>query len=104
MRLVVSFLLLSAALLPAAASAHEVYVLSPQTIAHDIASPSPNPLGAIGNNKFQFMLWAFVALVLVLTVFTMSITHRLEVFFEPYFRRIKPYAPLVARVTLGLCL
>lgn len=89
---------------PAVVSAHEVYVLSPETIATDLSTASPNPFGAFYTNQFQFFLWGFIAFVLVSTVFFASITHRLELFFEPYLSRLRPWAAPVARVTLGLCL
>jgi uncharacterized membrane protein YphA (DoxX/SURF4 family) len=89
---------------PYVSSAHEVYVLSPETIANDIATPSQNPLLAILNHEMQVVLWGFVVLVAVLTIFFASITHRLEEFFAPYFVHMRPHAPLVARVTLGVCL
>lgn len=92
------------ALAPFFASAHEVYVLSPETIAHDIATPSPSPLLAFVDNRTQFFIWGFIAFVLVSTVFFASITHRLEFFFEPMLTRLRPWAPLVARLTLGACL
>lgn len=98
--------LLGAALIfsPFVSSAHEVYVLSPATIAHDLSVSSPNPLGAFDSNRFQFMLWGFVAFLVVSTVFFASLTHTVEVLFEPYLTRMRPHAALVARVTLGLCL
>jgi hypothetical protein len=99
-----SLVLLVCALAPAGAGAHEVYVLSPAQIEHDIATPSPNPFDAFATNQFQFYLWGFIAFVLVTTVFFASITHRFEVLFEPYLSRLRPWAPLVARVTLGACL
>lgn len=86
------------------ASAHEVYVLSPERIAEDLANPSPNPFGAFDTNRFQFFFWGFLAFVAVTTIFFASITHRLEVFFEPFLTRARPWAALVARVTLGVCL
>ncbi|MSR70490.1 hypothetical protein EXS62_00375 [Candidatus Kaiserbacteria bacterium] len=86
------------------AGAHEVYVLSPDTIAHDLSTPSPNPFDSFATNRFQFFFWGFLAFVLVTTVFFASITHRFEIFFEPYLTRLRPMAPVVARVTLGLCL
>src|ERR1043166_7266837 len=90
--------------LPLVAGAHEVYVLSATTIAHDLALVSPNPFGAFLTNQFQFFFWGCIAAVLVSTVFFMSITHRLERLFKPALLRLKPYAPLVARLTLGACL
>ena len=84
------------------ASAHEVYVLSPEMVAHNISTPSPNPFDAFYTNMFQFFFWGFMAFVLVTTVFFMSLTHRLEVFFEPYLVRLRLLAPLAVCITLGL--
>lgn len=92
------------ALAPALAGAHEVYVLTPEQIVHDIETPSPNPFDAFWSNQFKFFFWGFLAFVLVTTVFFMSITHRLEVFFEPFLTRLRPWAAPVARITLGVCL
>lgn len=91
-------------LAPHGASAHEVYVLSPETIAQDLSTPSPSPFGAFSTNRFQFFLWGFIAFVVVSTIFFASITHRLELLFEPYLTRLRPYAAPVARITLGVCL
>lgn len=89
---------------PLAAGAHEVYVLTPERIEADISAPSPNPFDAFGDNRALFFFSAFVGFVFVSTVFFASITHRFELFFAPYFARMRPWAPLVARLTLGACL
>lgn len=99
----VAFLVLSL-LAPTPASAHEVYVLSPAVIANDLTTASPNPLDAFSGHETQFMLWAFIGFVLVSTVFFASITHTLEEFFARYLNPLRAWAPLVARVTLGVCL
>jgi len=99
-----TLLIFLCAMAPWVASAHEVYVLTPETIAHDIGTPSPNPIDAFGDNRMLFFFSAFAGFVFVSTIFFASITHRLEIFFEPWFTRMRPWAPLVARVTLGLCL
>lgn len=99
-----SFLLVALLGMSHTVSAHEVYVLSPDTIAHDRSTPSPDPLGSFFDNQGQFFLWAFIGFVLVSTVFFASITHRLELFFEPYLTPLRRWAPLVARLTLGTCL
>ncbi len=91
-------------LAPFGVSAHEVYVLSADTIANDIRTPSPNPFGAFATNRFQFFLWGFIAFVVVSTIFFASITHRFEMLFEPALARLRPWAGAVARITLGLCL
>jgi hypothetical protein len=88
---------------PYFASAHEVYVLSPDTIAQDLAVTSPNPMEAMFTNKVQFFFWAFLGAVLVLSVFFASITHRLEEFFKPALMRLRQHAPLAVRLTLGVC-
>ncbi len=101
--LVYTVLALVLASAPYFASAHEVYVLSPETIAKDLAVTSPNPMEAMFTNKIQFFFWAFLGAVLVLSVFFASITHRLEEFFKPTLMRLRPHAHLVARLTLGVC-
>jgi hypothetical protein len=95
---------LVAVMLPLGVSAHEVYVLSEDTIARSISEPSPNPFNAFATNRFQFFLWGFIAFVVVSTIFFASITHRLEIVFEPYLSRLRRYAAPVARITLGVCL
>lgn len=96
--------LLSAFFVPALAGAHEVYVLSNEVIAHDVAVESPNPLDAFFDHKAQFMVWAFIAVVLVSTVFFASITHKLEEFFHRFLYPLRAHARTVARLTLGVCL
>ncbi len=95
---------LSIILAPTFVLAHEVYVLSPETIVRDVTTPSPNPFGAFATNRFQFFLWGFIAFVVVSTIFFASITHRLEILFAPLFERLKPWAIPIARVTLGVSL
>ncbi|MDP3645465.1 MAG: hypothetical protein Q8R25_00030 [bacterium] len=90
--------------LPLIASAHEVYVLDAATIARDIASVSPDPLSAFYTNKYQFFLWGFIFFIGFSTIFFMSIFHRFEEAFSPFFTRMKKYAAPVARMTLGVCL
>lgn len=106
MRFVLLVLVAACALLAPAANvlAHEVYVLTPDTIARALSTDSPNPFDAFSTNRFQFFLWGFIAFVVVSTVFFASITHRLELFFEPYLTRLRPWATTVARLTLGACL
>lgn len=98
------FLFLVLLTVPLGVSGHEVYVLESETIADALQSFSPNPFEAFYTNQFQFFFWAFVSFVVITTVFFASITHRLEQFFDPFLLKLKPYAPFVARVTLGVCL
>ncbi len=96
--------MLCLALFPLGVVAHEVYVLSPETIVRDLSTQSPNPFEAFATNRFQFFLWGFIAFVVVSTIFFASITHRFEIFFEPWLSRLRPWAAPVARLTLGVCL
>ena len=84
------------------ASAHEVYVLSPGEIQTDIHTPTVSPLTVIKENAIQFSFWAFIVLVGVLAVFFISITRRLEKKLDPFFMKTKHWAPIIARVTVGL--
>ena len=101
------FLLLAPTVLlavPALASAHEVYVLDPATIARDVAAQSPNPFSAFYTNKFQFFFWGFIVFVGFSTIFFMSIFHAFEVRSTPLLNRLKRFANPIERVTLGLSL
>lgn len=91
-------------LAPFGVSAHEVYVLSPDTVSQNLSNLSPNPFSAFATNRFQFFFLGFVAFLAVSIIFFASLTHRFEVLFAPYLRRVRPWASTVARVTLGICL
>ncbi|MDB5188256.1 MAG: hypothetical protein JWO50_776 [Candidatus Kaiserbacteria bacterium] len=93
-----------ALLVPVAASAHEVYILSSSTIAQDVGMVSPNPIDAFYTNQGRFFLWGFIAFVTVSTIFCMSIFRVFEAWTNPFLYKLKRYAPLVERVTLGLTL
>lgn len=95
---------LFALLAPAIASAHEVYVLDTATIVHDIAGASPNPFSEVLTDPQQFIFWGIVGIILVSTVFALSLSHTLERILAPHLRRIKPSAAPIARITLGTCL
>lgn len=86
----------------APASAHEVYVLDHATIVRDMALQSPNPFGAVWENEYRFFFWAFVSVVTVLTVFCVSLFH--ASWLDRLLGSLKRYAPVVTRVTLGVCL
>ena len=92
------------ATLPAIASAHEVYVLDHATILRDVAAVSPNPFDAFFTNEGRFFFWGFIAFVTVTTIFFMSIFHVFEQRIDPLLYRLKRFAPLIERVTLGLSL
>jgi len=87
-----------------AAFAHEVYVLTPETIARDVAADSPNPFSVIPEHALEFALWGFISVLVVVLVLIFSLTKKVEKKVDPWLFSIKKYAPLVARFTLGLCL
>ena len=90
-------------LLPQIASAHEVYVLSKDTIARDVAMVSPNPFSAIPEHQLQFFFWGFISVTTVVVVLLLSISRKLELAIDPFLLRAKKYAPVAARLTLGIC-
>jgi hypothetical protein len=90
--------------MPLVASAHEVYVLGRNVIDIDTMAASPNPFSAITGHEMQFMFWGFIAVLVVSTVFAASVFRSFEMSVAPALRRLKKYAPLSARITLGVCL
>ena len=90
--------------LPLVSFAHEVYVLDPRTIAHDISMNGPNPLSLIVTDFHQFILWAIMGAILVGFVFCISIVQSFEKVLYPILMHAKKYAPFVARITLGVSL
>ena len=103
-KLLLSALACAALAFPAIASAHEVYLLDPATIMRDVMNPSPNPFTMVAQQPDQFILWFMIGVIVVSTVFAMSITRVAENFFDPLLAHLKPYAAPIARVTLGVCL
>lgn len=91
-----------AAALPAVASAHEVYVLSPEQIAAGISTPSFDMVGYAIANLGEFTFWGFIAALTVFFVFFISIIRAFERALDPMLLKMKLYAPAVARVTVGL--
>jgi uncharacterized membrane protein YphA (DoxX/SURF4 family) len=100
-------LLLSAAitfLAPVAASAHEVYVLSPQETTQAISAASPNPFSVIPEQEFRFIQWGVVVAGLILVVLAVAISPLFERVFDPFLWRLKKYAPFIGRITFGVAL
>jgi uncharacterized membrane protein YphA (DoxX/SURF4 family) len=87
--------------LPFLASAHEVYVLGRSVIEHDTTSASPNPFLAAQAEPAKFALWGFIFLVQFIVVVLIARWPWLQVRLNPLLDRLKPYAPLVGRLTLG---
>lgn len=89
-------------LTPVLASAHEVYVLTPQEIAYGLNSEPVSPLSVMLAHTSQFALWTFIGFLVVSTVFAISVSRRLEKMLDPTLVKIKKYAEPVARITVGL--
>src|SRR3989338_10040286 len=79
------------------ASAHEVYVLDPDTIRAAMATTSPNTFLAYFGNELRFFFWAFVSFVVVTTIFFATLFGLFERSLGPifsYLRRLPvPPAP-----------
>lgn len=88
--------------LPAIASAHEVYVLSSNQISVDTTEPAFNMMQVALENLSSFVFWGFIVFVVVSTVFFFSIFRTVERALDPLFSRLKPFAPAIARITVGL--
>lgn len=96
------FFLITAFFLPAIASAHEVYVLTPDEVKAGLATPPFNPFDVIVDNLGQFSFWAAIAFLIVGGVFVLSISKTLEHRLAKFFTHMRHYAPAVARITGGL--
>jgi uncharacterized membrane protein YphA (DoxX/SURF4 family) len=90
--------------LPATASAHEVYVLTPQQIQTGISTPPFSEWQTVLLDMHRFVFWAFIAFVVVSTVFAVSLWHRLEDMVGGGLNRLKRYAPTLSRWSAGLSL
>ncbi|PIR82654.1 hypothetical protein COU20_01265 [Candidatus Kaiserbacteria bacterium CG10_big_fil_rev_8_21_14_0_10_59_10] len=84
------------------ASAHEVYLLSAEEIAAAKDMARMPARVTLEENLSQFVFWAFVALVVLTTVYFMSLSRRIVNMCGPFLRRVKKYAPIVVRVGTGL--
>ncbi len=87
---------------PLAASAHEVYVLTPAEIASSMTTASVPPLDTMMADLHLFIFWAFIAIFTVAGTFLISISRQFESVCDPALMTIKRYAPFVSRVTIGL--
>lgn len=87
---------------PALAHAHEVYVLSPDTVAKAIMTPAFSPWEVIAASPGLFSLWALIGVLVVLAVFFISTSKVLERLLDPLFAKLPPYAPVVSRITIGV--
>lgn len=88
---------------PLIASAHEVYVLDSASIARDIAAISPNPFTAYYGNEWLFFVSGIIAIVVTLTIAAASVFRVFEAALDPFLFKIKKYAHVIERLTLGVC-
>ncbi len=89
-------------ILPKAVFAHEVYVLTPEQISEALSRPAFSEWQTLSANLDQVILWGSITAAVVLGVFFISISRKVEKFFEPFLSRLPPYAPLFSRVSIGL--
>lgn len=104
MRLLAALVFCFVLVMPGVASAHEVYVLTGEQISHALAEPSTNPFTAYRGNEIYFFFWGFIALLTIATLFCMTLFHSFEKRFSDGLCKLKPYAPLVVRLTVGVAL
>lgn len=91
-------------LAPAGAFAHEMYVLPSAMYDAGMLADSPNPFAAYVGNEYQFYIWAFVALVVVSTIFAATIFRWFERASMPFFHTMKRFAHPILRAGTGACL
>ncbi|MBP9669347.1 MAG: hypothetical protein KBE09_03590 [Candidatus Pacebacteria bacterium] len=90
------------ALVPHFASAHEVYVLTPEQIAAALTSPAFSEWNVALENLNQFLFWGIITTLAIAGIFFISISRTLEKISEPLLSRLPPYAPFISRLSIGL--
>lgn len=91
-------------IIPQRVFAHEVYVLDEEEIQYAIQNPSPNPIQAIYRYEQLFILWAVVTITLLACAYLSSLSDRLRRHLNLLLKKLKFYAPLIGRITLGASL
>jgi uncharacterized membrane protein YphA (DoxX/SURF4 family) len=102
MKRLFTFLAAGVALIPSFASAHEVYVLTPDEIQKGLTTPAFSWENVILSDMHNFLFWTFIAVLTVLFVFGISIVRPLEKALTPFFDRYKKYASHITRITVGV--
>lgn len=87
---------------PLLATAHEVYVLTPEQVATLEKLPSTSFYSIFLDNVSDTILWAAIVGFLIISVFLISISVTLENKFDGYLVKLKKFAPFIARITIGL--
>lgn len=88
--------------MPIIASAHEVYVLTPDEVSQAITMTSPNPLTAIPEHESQFLFWGALISIGILITLAVSDARWSENKFDPLLIKLKKFAPLLGRLTFGI--
>ncbi|MEK7538830.1 MAG: DoxX family protein [Patescibacteria group bacterium] len=93
-----------AMLFPTIATAHEMYVLESSIVSELLTHPPTNPLDIISANIGQFIFWATAVFLLLILLLFFSLSHRMQDKFNPFLFKLKPYAFVIARGAVGVCL
>ncbi len=88
--------------IPLTTFAHEVYVLSGNAVATDLSVEPFDMVAVAMQNMQQFLFWGFIATILIVTVFSVSIIRPIERKMSRFLHRIKSFAPAISRITVGL--
>lgn len=88
--------------LPLTSSAHEVYVLTPEEVEALEKLPPISFLDILTANINDTIIWGLIVGLIIVSVFIISISVKLEDRFDKYLVKLKRFAPFIARVTVGL--
>ena len=86
--------------IPLALSAHEVYVLTPEEISLALQGEPLNFLAVISEQRYEFFSAALLGVSILLIIFLISISRKLEMILDPLFFRLKPYTSHISYFTL----
>lgn len=89
-------------LLPLSTSAHEVYVLTPEEVAGLESLPPVSFFDILAANLNDTIIWGLIVGFVIVSVFIISISVKMEDTFDKYLVKLKQFAPFIARVTVGL--
>ncbi|MCA9361061.1 DoxX family protein [Candidatus Kaiserbacteria bacterium] len=101
-RLIKVFSIITTFLLASEAKAHEVYVLTADQVKQLETEPAVSFLDIFSNHVSNTIIWGLIVSFIIVSVFIISISVRLENKFDKYLVRLKHYAPFIARITVGL--
>ncbi len=99
-----SLIIFASLFAPALALAHEVYVLQPGVISRDLMMQPLQVFSIITAHTGSFFFWAFICAWTIFTIFSISLSKGLERRLDPMLSMLKKYAPLAARLTLGIAI